>query len=129
MAGWVRVPRGCCSHDPCATHVMCCARRLCFADPGNQSLRSHPLGGRRPGRWEGDVHKALPGTMLACCYPLLAHVPQPVTSPALQRLPSFIPWCAGQGDYGMARFGEPPGHVVPAPRVCGATEPACVWLS
>ena len=82
-AGWVCVPRGCCGHVPCATRVMCCACFLCFADPGDQSLWGHPLSGRWPGCREGDVHKARSGTLLTCCYPLLAHVPQPGTSPAL----------------------------------------------
>lgn len=83
VAGWVRVPCGCCGCVPCATHVMRYACHLCFADPGDQSLRGHPLGGRRPGCWEGDVHKTLSGMLLAWCYPLLARVPQPVTGRAL----------------------------------------------
>lgn len=77
---WAR----CCSSLGCSCHprdVLCLL--LCLADPGDQSLRCHPLSGRRPGCWEGDGHKALSVMLLACCYLLLACVPQPSTSPAL----------------------------------------------
>lgn len=66
---WQQWSWTCCSSLGCSCHphdVLCLLFFL--ADPGDQSLWGHPLSGRRPGCWEGDVHKALcyaPGMLLS----------------------------------------------------------------
>lgn len=127
-AHWVCVPCGCHGCGPRATPVTCCAL-LCFADPGDQSLWGHPLGGRRPGCWEGDVHKALSDVLLLCWFLLLARVSQPVTGPVLgtgcwgpcSDFPVLFPGVCWPRWLRRCRAWRAPG-------ARGATVPACVWL-
>lgn len=111
--GWA--PRGAAEHP---RDVLC--PLLCFADPGDQSLRGHPLGGRRPGCWEGDVHGALPGVLLpAAGWPGAAG--PVVTAHSLPGLLAEV--AATQPGLGSSR-----GRAVPAPGCVGPPRIQECWM-
>lgn len=110
--GWA--PRGAAEHPRDALCPL-----LCFADPGDQSLRGHPLGGRRPGRWEGDVHGALLGVLLpAAGWPGAAGPVVTSHSHSLVCWPRW-PW------HGL---GSSRGRAVPAPGCVGPPRIQECWM-